>query len=80
MMASVPKDSRPQYSMADVAFAVGRGANPAGFEQIGADRYVQAIPPPRPARKIGPAVVADEPEPKPKSAAEALWPNMKGNN
>jgi len=83
----VPTDPRRQYSMMDIALAHAFGGGPT-LDQVqetfpGSGRYVQpnAWPKPKPSPTtnsgFSSGLAASTPEPKPKSAAQILWPDMK---
>jgi hypothetical protein len=81
---TAPWDGRMQFSFADAAIANhSLGRMPlAGVEQVGPDRYVVAgsWPTPKPTPTFGfSSLTASQaaPETKPRTAAAALWPNLK---
>jgi hypothetical protein len=80
---SVPVDGRMQFSLATAAVAnASLGRMPwDGIEQVGPDAYVVRgswpTPKPTPTNSFSSAVAASAPEAKPRSAASALWPNLK---
>jgi hypothetical protein len=86
MNISVPRDGRLQFNFATAAVAnASLGRMPwDGIEQVGPDRYVVAGSWPVPSsispsaaasRAMSPVEVPDAATPK--SAAAALWPNLK---
>jgi hypothetical protein len=80
-MPTVPTDGRLQASGLDVMMAntsLGRPAF-AGVGQIGADRYVLANswPTPAPTRVSGSSPAPAVEAPARRTAAHALWPNLK---
>jgi hypothetical protein len=85
MNISVPVDGRFQFNFATAAVAnASLGRMPwDGIEQVGPDAYVVCgswpTPKPTPTNGFSSAVAASRvaPEAKPRSAASALWPNLK---
>jgi len=84
MNISVPRDGRPQFSFMGLALANYAFGRPSldEVQQIGPDRYIlpNAWPkPPTTNSNFSSAVAASQaaPEAKPRSAASALWPNLK---
>jgi hypothetical protein len=84
MNISVPQDGRPQFSFASLALSNYLYGRPSldEVQQIGPDRYI--LPnawPPQPATNSNfsssVAASTSAPEPKPRTAASALWPNLK---
>jgi hypothetical protein len=78
---SVPVDGRVQFSFATAAIAnASLGRMPwDGIEQVGPDRYVVRGSWPTPTNSFSASVAASSsaPEAKPRTAASALWPNLK---
>ena len=84
MNISVPQDGRPQFSFVGLALSNYLYGRPSldEVQQIGPDRYIlpNAWPkPPTTNSNFSSAVAASQvaPEAKPRSAASALWPNLK---
>jgi hypothetical protein len=83
MNISVPVDGRAQFSFATAAVAnASLGRMPwDGIEQVGPDAYVVrgSWPTPKPTPTFNSSVAASQvaPEARPRSAASALWPNLK---
>jgi hypothetical protein len=83
-MPTVPIDGRQQFDGRTVAVVnAERGRLPYdGFSHIGGGRYIANDPPPPPRASYGlsPAALASAsqatPETKPRTAANALWPNL----
>ena len=80
---TVPQDGRPQFSFLDLALSNYTRGRPSldEVQQIGPDRYIlpNAWPAPKPSvGGFSSAVTASQaaPDTKPRSAAQALWPNL----
>jgi hypothetical protein len=87
MNISVPQDGRKQFPMATVMMANASLGRPllSGVEPVGYGSGMYTLkgswptPKPTPTNSFSSAVAASTsaPEAKPRSAASALWPNLK---